>query len=368
MVVELIRPGTQLDDLQREWAALHQRTAPDNPFLCHAWLTHWMRHFATDAHHVLLQWRKGSLCGAFALELSGEVAQSLAGNTYWSSPLASDDASLREMCDALHDLGVRRIELRGPEDEAQAGMLSRALSGRYVAVPRHPSPSHAIAVAATLEGYLATRRSKVRAELSRKLRKMQRERPGVALRCWDEAPFGGEAFEIVSEVEAASWKSEEGTAILSSERETAFYQGLMRLQTSEIEPRLYALVDDGVTLAYTLGMVHRRSFYALKTSYPMALGQLSPGLVLFCKVLEVLGREGEIDRLEFLGQDSRFKQEMASDTRHFCTYHVERQTLASRSRRLLYEQVRPRALTLASHHPAARQAVAWLRAVRAQKT
>jgi CelD/BcsL family acetyltransferase involved in cellulose biosynthesis len=365
MTVEVVRAGASLQSAAQEWRTLQQRIAGDNPFLSHAWLTQWMLHFGGEAHRVLLQRHAGSLCGALAVDLDGDVAHSLGDHTYWSGPLASDDASLREMCDALDELGVRSIELRMHQDAAE--LLDRAIGDRYVAVAKDLNASHAIAVAPTLEGYLATRAAKVRAELSRKLRKLERERPGVALRCWSRAPFGGEAFELVSGVEAASWKRDEGTAIVCSERETAFYRDLMGLDTPEFQPRLYALVDGADTLAYTLGIAHRRSFYALKTSYPLVHGPLSPGAVLFCKLIEALGSEGELDRVEFLGQDARFKREMASETRHHCTFHVERRTLASRSQALLYHHVRPGLLTLARQHPVGDRALGWLRAMRDQR-
>jgi CelD/BcsL family acetyltransferase involved in cellulose biosynthesis len=55
--------------------------------------------------------------------------------------------------------------------------------------------------------------------------------------------------------------------------------------------------------------------------------KLSPGQVLFYRVIAELCREPGIERLELLGRDARWKQELATDTVTMRTYELQRRSL-----------------------------------------
>ena len=82
-----------------------------------------------------------------------------------------------------------------------------------------------------------------------------------------------------------------------------------------------------------LGVQHDDTFYALKTSYAEEFAALSPGQVLFQALIErCCDEEPGIARIELLGTDSRWKRELATESRAECRYEVLRPSPAGVAR------------------------------------
>ncbi len=163
------------------------------------------------------------------------------------------------------------------------------------------------------EGYLASRPRHVRHELSRKRKRLDAEWDAKWVRVADAA--GAErALTDVLRIERNSWKDREGTSLVSEPGAAAFYARIARACAAKGWLRIELLYLDGEPVAHLLGVAHRGTYYALKTSYDEAYRAWSPGIVLFQHAIRKAFEDG-LAVFDFLGADSRWKSELANDQR-----------------------------------------------------
>ena len=140
---------------------------------------------------------------------------------------------------------------------------------------------------------------------------MVRERPGE---------LDG-LFKVIEDIEKDSWKCKTGTAIIASESEQSFYMSVFELFSSISAAKGYVLYHKNIPVAYVLGVVFNGTYYALKTSFKESVSNLSPGTVLFFRVVEKLNSDStSISRIELLSGDARWKNELRTDANSYCTY------------------------------------------------
>ena len=88
-------------------------------------------------------------------------------------------------------------------------------------------------------------------------------------------------------------------------------------------------------MAHLLGVAHRGTYYALKTSYDEAYRAWSPGIVLFQHAIRKAFEDG-LATFDFLGDDSRWKGELANDRRA----HVDACAFAGSALRCRWDRAR----------------------------
>jgi CelD/BcsL family acetyltransferase involved in cellulose biosynthesis len=323
-----------------EWRALSATTLGANPFVTFGWLDNWLGAFGGEAHRIVaLRDQRRLVCGWVAREQERTLT-ALEDHTYWSDVVTRDDAAFASLLAALAGEGVRRVALHGPRGESRRSALASAVGRRYVLVEKNPWPMHRIELPPRFESYLEGRDAKVRSELRRKRRRFESRLCGAGL---EEARRGEHARALgwLEVIERDSWKFEEGTSIASSATEERFYRGVLELPSDAGEPRTFALVRHGEPIAFLLGFVHARTYFALKTSYRGAFAEVSPGLVLLSYALERLIESGEVDRIELLGRDSRWKRELATSSVEHCVYELHARDVSSRIYSMAHTHVRP---------------------------
>jgi CelD/BcsL family acetyltransferase involved in cellulose biosynthesis len=191
---------------------------------------------------------------------------------------------------------------------------------RWQILERNVHMMRSIAIHGDFESYLNTKSKKIRHELERKNRKMEKEGM-IELRCYDKPGDIDELFMEIEDIENDSWKFKNGTAIISSESEQGFYKSIFKLYTSISVAKGYVLYHNNISVAYILGVEFEGKYYALKTSFKERFSSFSPGTVLFFRVLKKLNSDGaKISKLELLGGDARWKDELCTDAGSFCTY------------------------------------------------
>ncbi len=340
-MVELIRDVEAFNRLAPEWEALTTRSSVRNPFVTHAWLANWLDAFGDGCHGAILERAGGRAIAAAFVRDQGTSLSGPEAHTYWTEVLDEGDEALAALFGRLAREGGGRLSLPGSAEGAYRERLTRAAAGKFVVVPKNPWTSRAIGVEGSLSQFLSGKPPKLRAELGRKRRKLERELGPVELLDLSGAPTAPGAMAIVEQVERGSWKKDAGTAIVCSERETRFYRGVAALEARGARGRLFALAVRGEPVAYVLGLEHERSYYALKTSYLAELAGTAPGIVLLCRVIERLAEEGRISAIELLGRDARWKQELATSKRTHCSYELLPRGAWSALYSVAHEFVRP---------------------------
>ena len=331
--------------LRRDWDRLYDASGVSNPFLTHDWIAAWLAHMA-HGEGVVLVHRPRS--GA---PLDSGILLTTEHSGRWCVPtehIYRQDVLCRRGMDtplrpflfyiASHEWQIWRVMLHRCHDTpGLRAEIDRTLGPlRFLCLPHDKTiPSHVIDVGQPFAVYLASRPGKVRQELNRKARQFDKSVPGARVHEVDllaghpsgqhPAQVAGEAVRIIEEVEADSWKADAGTAIISSDRELAFYKAVLTIRNPRTRGRLFVLEGDAGPMAFVLGIQHDDVFYALKTSFRADQAKRSPGQVLFFRIIEELcDREPATRSLELLGMDSRWKRELASSARIERTFEIIR--------------------------------------------
>ncbi len=335
-MIETITDPDRIDDYKEQWDTLYQASGMDNVFLTATWIQCWMRWFSNGEHVVLLNISNGQMISAGVFRRHPGIRSFIdANHSYYPSILAlpEETKALAPYLHLFHSEGVHRILLNGITDSSVFHQrLEDQARGHYYVIRRNPHCLRSIEIRDSMEAYLTSRPSKVRAELLRKRRKIQQMLPKLSLRvraCTD-LTGEGETYERICKIEQTSWKSSAGTAIVSSEQERGFYRDILRLNESNIRGCAYILESCDIPVAHVIGVVHNRRFYALKTSYDKNRSALSPGQMLFFFVIESMSRpDHTIDSIELLGTDSRWKQELAALENRQCDVELLKKSAGS---------------------------------------
>jgi len=235
---------------------------------------------------------------------------------------------------------------------------------QWVAIFKYPSKMRSIVLSGTFDSYLKSQGAKFKSEIRRKVRRAQ-SNYRVSLKTFSRGDEKGELFETVRSVEQDSWKTQEGSAIIDNEKQLHFYGDVFTRYAEQDKARAYVLYFDDRPVSFIMGILSDHTYYALKTSYRLLYREYSPGLVLFATVIESFFKGkavhpapaehpsdvgslcsavrpcGEVNRLEFLGSDARWKGEFSNHQEDFCTLELYPIGPKSLSYYILYKYVRP---------------------------
>jgi hypothetical protein len=234
---------------------------------------------------------------------------------------------------------------------------------QWVPIFKYPSKMRSIVLSGTFDSYLKSQGAKFKSEIRRKVHRAQ-SNYRVSLKTFSRGDEKGELFETVRSIEQDSWKTQEGSAIIDNEKQLHFYGDVFTRYAEQDKARAFVLYFDDRPVSFIMGILSDHTYYALKTSYRLLYREYSPGLVLFATVIESFfkgkavypahaehpsdggglggGRPcGEVNRLEFLGSDARWKGEFSNYQEDFCTLELYPISPRSLSYYIIYQYVRP---------------------------
>lgn len=141
------------------------------------------------------------------------------------------------------------------------------------------------------EGFLGRRSAKFRTNL-RRVRKTAQE-AGVetaVVKATGESP--GRLLQRVMEVEARSWKEEQGESIFSQVRFQRFYGYLIERLLARGRFRAVFIRHEGKDIGYAMGGVLGGHYRGFQKSYDRDFAHLSPGNLAQAALIEALAGEG----------------------------------------------------------------------------
>lgn len=323
-------------NLRDEW---NDMAAGSNLFASHTWMRVWLAHFGTKRHVVLTYRERGRLMAGALFHVRFGVYDQEHEQYPWPWVIARqgfDDPYGPILADLRKRRSTRKIHITHEPAEAEGAV--RAAEG-FFCIPTFARNQRGVDVGGTFDDYERGLKKKVRAELRRRDKHMREDIPTAELVRHDDPV---EEFEIIQSVERDSWKEREQTAIISSERDSAFYAELLAIDEPGFSPRLYSLDTDDGPIAYVIGILYEGCLYALKTSYCESRAALSPGSVLFYRAIqEICEHEPDVKTLELLGNDAQWKRHLATYNRELYDYHLMRDSLANRAYVFTWTKVRP---------------------------
>jgi len=201
-----------------------------------------------------------------------------------------------------------------PSDSSTLVELRRRAEGQGFAVGNwEPSPSPVLRLRQGWDAYLKAMSRKSRGTMGSRLRRLKRQ-GDVSL---DEVSGGerlAQALEDGLRIEAAAWKGQAGTAIMSRPEVCRFYTRLGEVAARRNWLRLIFLTVAGRRIAFGYFLRYGPTLYLLKHGYDPAFADVSPFNLLCFLLLKESDGKG-IETLDFLGDDEPWKQRWTAETR-----------------------------------------------------
>ena len=115
-----------------------------------------------------------------------------------------------------------------------------------------------------------------------------------------------QAFETFLAMEKASWKGEQGTALLSDSHDAAFVRRLLHDLAAQGDASVALLRVDGEAIAAQVLMYCGTTAYTWKTAYDAKFGKYSPGTLLVDRITEELFAGPDIQAINSCAAEDSF--------------------------------------------------------------
>lgn len=116
----------------------------------------------------------------------------------------------------------------------------------------------------------------------------------------------GPAFETFLAMEKASWKGEQGTALLSDSHDAVFVRRLLHNLAARGDASVALLRVDGAAIAAQVLMYGGSTAYTWKTAYDAGFGKYSPGTLLVDRITEELFAGQDIQAINSCAAEDSF--------------------------------------------------------------
>jgi CelD/BcsL family acetyltransferase involved in cellulose biosynthesis len=305
-----------LEGVVDEWDELADRAEATSPWLRPGWILAWWRAFGRGGLEIVNVRREGRLSALVPLERRGDVLASTANyHTPSFGILAEDEDAARQLAQELVARRARRLHLAfvSAHTLSSSDLPSLARRGGYRTLERTLESSPYAETDGEWEAYRSGLDGKMLRELRRRRRKLD-SRGRVELAIEDGASMLDEILDEGFRLEAAAWKGQNRTAIISDPKTEGFYREVAHWAAHRGSLRLAFLRLDGQPLAFDFAVEEEKCHHLLKTGYDPAYRAFAPAMLLR---YEMLARAFEL-RLrsyEFGGADEQWKLQWSDRTR-----------------------------------------------------
>lgn len=235
--------------------------------------------------------------------------------------LFSDDQAAAELARALAKLKVPLLLRRLPRDSPSVESVRSAwrLPAGVVVRPSPGHPSIELCDGWTApEGLLAKRR----ASDMRRARRHAKAHGELSFEVL--SPTSAELEPLLEEaidVEAAGWKSRQGSALRTDGPRLAFYRRYTREAARRGQLRLCFMRLDGRAVAMQLALEWQKRLWLLKIGYDETFGRCSPGMLLLLESTRWAAHRG-LDSVELLGVEAPWTRMWTEEVRPCVTVAV----------------------------------------------
>jgi CelD/BcsL family acetyltransferase involved in cellulose biosynthesis len=300
-------------ELATEWDELAS-AAGASPFVRPGWVEAWSASFGSGEPRLLTVSSGGSLVAAMPLVV-GRLGYRSPTNWHTAEfgSVSSDDDAATSLFDALLRSPVPTIDLGhlGSDDLRRFEDAGTSPGRRRLTWVQQDSPFVDTTVA--WDAYVTERDRRWLRQLEK--RREQLKRQGDLTLELHEAPTNLDALlEEGFGLEAAGWKGENGTAVLSNARTRRFYWDVARWAAGRRLLRLAFLRLDGQAIAFDYALEDDQRHYFLKTGFDQSLKPQAPGLILRHDMIRRAFDLG-LRSYELLGGAESYKLTWTNETR-----------------------------------------------------
>jgi CelD/BcsL family acetyltransferase involved in cellulose biosynthesis len=219
--------------------------------------------------------------------------------------VAEDEDCKRALLAELVEERPSRIDLSFLDATAHDGDSLREIAPRYRTLERTVMRSPYIEVDGDWDAYWARRPSKLRGDVGRLRRRLEKQGE-VSFDVLRDPAGLKTALEEALQIEASGWKGENGTAIQSHADTAHFYRRVVDWAADDHLLALARLRVDGKLVAFSIGLEDEHAHYGLKTGYDSAWRKCGPGVLLTAELIAHTFGRG-LSRFELLGNEDPYK-------------------------------------------------------------
>jgi CelD/BcsL family acetyltransferase involved in cellulose biosynthesis len=318
--LDTISQAGEFEELEPEWDALVRAMPRPSPFLLHAWLSAWWRHYGEGAElAVPVARRDGRLVAALPLlvraHLGLRTARFLGGRQSALADLLlspGEDPSVGMALAARVSASADLVDLYGLP---RGSRVAEALGPSMEVVERVEAP-----VLDLTPGWEAVYREKTNSKKRnlhhrrrRQLAELGRLEVVVARSLEELDPALEEAFRL----HALRWDGRPDGSGFVTPAGKLFHREVIRAIVGLDVPRIVLLTLDGRAVAFHYYLAFESRMYVHRLAFDPAFARFSPGLVNTLDTIEAAAAEG-LTRVEFLGGAERYKIELADGAEPLC--------------------------------------------------
>jgi CelD/BcsL family acetyltransferase involved in cellulose biosynthesis len=346
--------------LERAWDDLALSVEAPVPFLSHAWIRTWWKHFGEGQEFVAVVVRQADtlLAGAPVAIRRGGLALTI-GEIVGTGPVPTRGMGLADKADLLVRTGhlqVRRrlvselcalldridlLDIKGYDAGSATGLELTAAaprSGSVHTIERSRSPY--LSLSAPWESYLRSRSGNFRKHLKKYWRILEQAGPMEVVRMEpgaDAATWMADVFAVND----ASWKARRGTNLFRSPRVRAFFAELVPAMATRGWIDLHVIRLDRKPAAYELCFDFGGRLFSYNGAYRADLRRGSPGTALTATVIETACRRG-LTEYDMLRGEERYKRRWSEMARSELQLLVPADRISARARTLLGSYLKAR--------------------------
>jgi CelD/BcsL family acetyltransferase involved in cellulose biosynthesis len=318
--LDTIARADEFEELAPEWDTLVRAMPRPSPFLLHAWLTTWLRHFGEGAElAVQIARRDGRLVGALPLlvrpHLGLRTARFLGGR---QSALADlllaphEDSSVGAALTARVPASADLVDLYGLPTRSR---IAEALGPSIEVLERVEAP--VLDLAPGWETVYQAKTSSKKRNLHRRRRRQLAELGHLEVVVARSLEELGPALEEAFGLHTLRWEGRPDGSGFVTPVGKRFHREVIRPLVELDVPRIVLLKLDGRAIAFHYYLAFEGRMYVHRLAFDPAFARFSPGLVNTLDTIEAAAAEG-LTRVEFLGGAERYKIELADGFEPLC--------------------------------------------------
>lgn len=305
-----------------EWDRLVRSRKRPSPFLLHAWLLEWWRHYGADSElAVQVAYRSGRLVGALPMcvrrRYGLRVLSFVGGEDSTLADVLVEDDERGEIESALVERGTSAghdfAEFSGLSAESR--LVEVLGPSRLSLVERSEAP-----VLDLTPGWDEVYASKLSSKKRNHYRRRRRQLAETGRLEVDVARTADEldrALDDAFTLHDLRWNGRPDGSGFATPVGRSFHHAAARALAPLGVPRIVTLKIDGRPVAFHYYLVLDGRMYVHRIAFDPSIGRLSPGVINTLDAIENAAAEGAT-RVEFLGGAERYKVELADRMEPLC--------------------------------------------------
>jgi CelD/BcsL family acetyltransferase involved in cellulose biosynthesis len=314
LTLDKIASESSFAELDDEWDRLVRSRSRPSPFLLHAWLLEWWRHYGEGGElAVQVAYRNGTLVAALPMCVRPKYGLRVL------SFLGGDNASLADLLvadDEDAEVGAALAERAASSGQDFAdlsglpagSLLAAALGSGLTLIERSEAP-----VLDLSPGWDAVYRSKLSSKKRNHHRRRRRQLADLGRVETEIARTPDElerALEDAFALHVLRWNGRPDGSGFATPTSRRFHHATAKALAPLDVPRIVTLKIDGRPVAFHYYLALEGRMFVHRIAFDPAFARFSPGVINTLDAIEAAAAEG-VTRVEFLGGAERYKLELA---------------------------------------------------------